>query len=98
MRGKIKIKRNIGGELLANIIIRTGRSGRADLNRFRRILEEQNNESQQRYNSRPSPMYPRPGNAVSGGEATMKAAITSHRQMQLQRQCAVVYSMDTRHS
>ena len=49
MRGKIKIKRNIGDELLADIIIRTARSGRTDLNRFVRILEEHNNEWQQRY-------------------------------------------------
>ena len=39
-----------------------------------KILEEQNKESQQRYNSRPSEMYRRPGDAVSGGEAAVKAA------------------------
>ena len=49
-------------------------SAHADLNGFRKIIGEQNKESQQRYNSRSSEMYRRPGDAVAGGEAAVKAA------------------------
>ena len=54
--------------------IYTGRCGHADFNQFREIIEEQNKESRQHYNSRPSESYRRPGDAVSGGDVAVKAA------------------------